>query len=342
MKSIIEIGEVKGRHVLVRVDWNVPLHEGKVVNDFRIRQSLPTIEHLLKAGAKLVLMSHCEGKEGTLEPIYKHVKKDFLPDLTFIKESPLYLLENLRQSAEEEENAPELSKKLASLGEIFVNEAFSESHRAYASIVGVPKLLPSFAGLQFFREVQELSKAFYPKRPFLLILGGAKFSTKLPLLKKFINIADDIFVGGALAHNFFREMGKDIGDSLVSEDNFGLKELLNSGKIILPDDTIIKDNKILDVGPDTIEKLKEKISAAKLILWNGPLGSYEIGYKMATLQLAKLITESGNESIVGGGDTLAAIEELNLLDKFSFVSTGGGAMLGFLATGTLPGIEALK
>lgn len=340
MKSILEAGNISGKRVLVRVDWSVPIQDSKVVDDYQIKKSLPTIKYLQNAGAKIILISHAEKDEDSLLPIFKNVKK-YLP-LTFIKQSNLVLLENLRQNPGEKENSEEFAKKLASLGDICVNEAFGVSHRKHASIVGVPGFLPSFAGLRFIEEVQRLSSVFYPRRPFLFILGGAKFDTKLPLLKKFINIADDIFVGGALANNFFREMGEDIGDSLVSQDSFGLDELLKTGKIILPEDTISKDGKILDAGPNTIEKLKTKISAAKLILWNGPLGNYELGYKVATLELAKLIAESGNESIVGGGDTLASIEELNLLDKFSFVSTGGGAMLDFLATGTLPGIEALK
>ena len=341
MKSILEAPDLKGKCVLVRVDWSVPTSDGKVINDYQIRKSFPTIKYLQKAGAKITLVSHTEKDDDSLLPIYKCVK-ELLPELTFVKPSDLVLLENLRQDKGEKENSKEFAKKLAGLGDIFVNEAFPVSHREHASIVGVPEFLPSYAGLQLVLEVKTLSKAFYPMHPFLFILGGAKFDTKLPLLKKFINIADWIFVGGALAHNFFKILGKDIGDSLVSDDDFELKELLDTGKIILPEDTIVEDKKIMDAGPITIESLKLKIASSKLVLWNGPLGSYERGYKVATLQLAKFIVESGKESIIGGGDTLAAVEELNLLDKFSFVSTGGGAMLEFLATGTLPGIEALS
>lgn len=341
MKSILEAPDLAGKRVLVRVDWSVPTSGGEVINDYQIIKSFPTIEYLQKAGAKITLISHAEKDEDSLISIYNYVKK-FLPTLSFIKPGDLVLLENLRQKKGEEENSKQFAKKLAELGDVFVNEAFPVSHREHASIVGVPEWLPSYAGLQLTREVETLSKAFFPKRPFLFILGGAKFDTKLPLLKKFVQIADYIFVGGALAHNFFREIGKDIGDSLVSDGDYGLKELLATGKIILPDDTIVEDKKIMDAGPVTMENLKLKIKSSNLVLWNGPLGSYERGYKVATLQLAKLIAESGKESIVGGGDTLAAVKELDLFDKFSFVSTGGGAMLEFLATGTLPGIEALK
>lgn len=328
MKLITEAGELKGKRVLVRVDWNVPISRGRIGNDFRIKKSLPTIEYLTNAGAEVIIATHLE--KGEIDSLHK-----FIPN-------GAKLLENLREDKGEENNSKEFAKKLARKADIYVNEAFSVSHREHASIVSVPKFLPSFAGLRFAQEVKELSKAFYPKKPFLFILGGAKFDTKLPLVKKFARIADDIFIGGALANNFFKEMGQDVGDSLVSKGDFELKKLLKSGKIILPEDTIVKDGRILDVGPITLEKLREKISTANLILWNGPLGNYESGYKVATLELAKLLADSGKETIVGGGDTLAAIEELKILDKFSFVSTGGGAMLDFLATGTLPGIEALK
>jgi len=330
MKSILEAGDLKGKKVLVRVDWNVPIEDGKVVDDFRIKKSLPTLEYLKGAGAKVVIATHLEPEDTDTKLLQTYVPKG------------MKLLENLRTNPGEESNSKEFAEKLASKINIYVNEAFSVSHRRHASIVGVPLYLPSYIGLQFALEIKELSKAFYPKKPFLLILGGAKFDTKLPLLKKFIHIADYIFVGGALANNFFKEQGVDIGHSLASEGNFGLKELLNTGKIILPEDTIIKDGKILDAGPRTMENLKSIISASKLVLWNGPLGGYENGYKVATLALAKIISESSCESIIGGGDTIASIKELDLFDKFSFVSTGGGAMLDFLATGTLPGIEALK
>lgn len=340
MKSIVEAPDLKGKRVLVRVDWSVPTKDGKVVNAYQIKQTFPTIEFLQKAGARIILLSHAEKDEESLLPIFDYAK-DFLP-LTFIEPSDLVLLENLRRNPGEKDNTSEFAKELANLGDIFVNEAFSVSHRNHASIVGVPKLLPSFVGLQFSREVNELSKAFYPKKPFLLILGGAKFETKLPLLEKFVNIADEIFVGGALANDFFKQQGNDIGESLVSAETHDLSKLLETGKIILPYDTIVDNGKILDAGPRTLENLKNKISASNMVLWNGPLGSYELGYKVSTLKLATLIAEFGRTSIVGGGDTLAAIEELDILDKFTFVSTGGGAMLDFLATGTLAGIEALS
>ena len=342
--TILEAGNLEGKRVLVRVDWNVPIENGVVMDDFRIEKSLPTIEYLQKAGAKIVLISHHDTENETLKTVFEYVK-NLLP-ITFVEPSNLMLLENLFLNEGEKQNSRDFAVKLASKADIFVNEAFSESHREYASIVGLPKLLPSYAGLQFYEEVKQLSNAFYPKHPFLFVLGGAKFETKLPILDKFLNIADSIFVGGALANDFFKEEGQDVGSSLVSEGDFNLKEKLHpptgGGKIILPTDTILEGTRIVDAGPKTIESLKSKVESAKFILWNGPLGEFEKGFKTSTLELAKLIADSSAETIVGGGDTLSAIKELNLLDKFSFVSTGGGAMLDFLALGTLPGIEALR
>ena len=330
MKSILESGNLKGKRVLVRVDWNVPIENGKVVDDFSIKKSLPTLEYLENAGAKVSVATHLESRDASIDSLKTYVPKG------------MKLLANLRDNPGEKSNSEKFARELASKVDIYVNEAFSASHREHTSIVSVPKFLPSFIGLQFAREIKELSRAFYPKRPFLFILGGAKFETKLPLLEKFVHIADEIFVGGALANNFLKMQGVDVGDSLVDDEEFGLSKLLETKKILLPEDTIVVNNKIMDAGPITMENLKSKIVAAKLVLWNGPLGFYELGYKVATLQLAKMISEFGHESIVGGGDTIAAINELNLFDKFSFVSTGGGAMLDFLATGTLPGIEALN
>jgi 3-phosphoglycerate kinase len=328
-KTIEEAGDLLGKRVLVRVDWNVSFENGEVRDDFRIKQSLKTISFLKDKGAKVILMTHLEPETLSVDPLRKYLSED------------VELLENLRQNSGEKENSPEFAKELAAKGDIYVNEAFSASHRKHASIIGVPKLLPSFAGFQFAEEVQQLSKAFAPSHPFLFILGGAKFETKIPLIKSFIDSADSVFVGGALAHNFFKEQGIDIKESLVSEGDFGLGPILASGKILLPTDPVWKDEKIKDAGPETLKLLEAKIKESKFILWNGPIGYYEEGFKEGTLALAKLLSESSAEVIVGGADTLAAIKELDLFNKFYFVSTGGGAMLDFLANKTLPGIEAL-
>ncbi|MDQ3089744.1 MAG: phosphoglycerate kinase [bacterium] len=370
-KSILDEKNLAGKKVLVRVDWNVPLQSGKVVDDYRIKQSLATIDFLLNEGAKVIIICHLETVESlSLKPIAEHLYGR-LP-LTFCDEllgdkatdavnklegGKALLLENLRLDEREKSNDDEFAKALSEHGDIFVNEAFSASHRNHSSIVGIPKYLPSTLGTRFMEEMKELSKAFYPKKPFLFILGGAKFDTKIPLIEKFIHIADTIFVGGALAHNFFKEQGKLVGKSLISEGDFHLKEKLDTGKVMLPVDACIlsaghiridnidkvrAEDSIVDAGSETLLMLKEKINESSVILWNGPMGNYEKGYKQGTLELAKALSESGKETIMGGGDTLAAIQELGIFDKFTFVSTGGGAMLDFLATGTLPGIEAIK
>ncbi len=317
-KTILEAGNLEGKNVLVRVDWNVPLENGSVSDDFRIKKSLPTIEYLQKAGAKVTLISHHDAEGETLQAVFEYAQK-ILP-LTFNEPSDLVLLSNLRLDKGEVENSRDFAVKLATNMDIFVNEAFSESHREYASIVGLPKLLPAYAGLQFTEEVKNLSNAFYPKHPFLLIIGGAKFETKMPLIEKFLNIADSVFIAGINAKPAFET------------------DLKTNPKIIFPHGDI----GALDADKETLENLKKEINKSKMILWNGPLGDFEHGYKLGTNELAQMIADAEAETIVGGGDTLASIKELNLLDKFSFVSTGGGAMLAFLGTGTLVGIDALK
>lgn len=355
MKSILSVGELKGKYVLVRVDWNVPIKNGKVEDDSRIHATLSTLHLLEKEGARIIVMSHIESEEGTLLPVYQSVENvcpisfcestnidDIRECVGKLKDGEIMLLENLRKNRGEKSNSPEFAKELASLGDIYINEAFSASHRRHASIVGVPKLLPSYTGIQFEEEFNQLSKALNPEHPFLFILGGAKFETKLPLLEKFTHIADDIFVGGALAHNFFKESGMDIKDSLVSDGDFHIDDLMQSRKIILPQDPIWEGEKIVDAGPLSIKDLKEKIKLARFILWNGPLGLYEKGHKEGTKALAKALAGSTATTIVGGADTRAAITDLEIESSFTFLSTAGGAMLDFLATGTLPGIDALN
>lgn len=396
MKTLKNIGHLEGARVLLRVDFNVPVRNGMVSDDLRIRASLPTIEYLKSAGAKIILISHLESSDGgnpSLEPVANYLNKKLNLPVAFLKDykkvnefidhelkdGDCVLLENLRFFDGEKDNDKKFARELASLADIFVNDAFSVSHREHASIVGVPRFLPSYAGIQFEKEVVNLSKAFNPTHPFLFILGGAKFETKLPLLDKFMGIADSIFIGGALANDFFKEKGFEIGTSKVSDaskSDFHLAKYSNNPKLILPVDILNQDNKakpagqlletdkIMDAGPETIRLLRDKIAAARFILWNGPLGLYEDGYKGPTLELARMIAEAtrevqsgkckvesdktqnaddvGVQSIVGGGDTLAAIAELDIEDKFTFVSTGGGAMLEFLAKGTLVGIEAME
>ncbi len=338
MTNLPSIKNIKprGKFVLVRVDFNVLNKKGKIEDDYRIKRTLPTIELLKKKGAKIILISHItKGRGKTLRPVAKYLKINFLADknlnsikkkINKMKNGDIVLLENIRIHKEEEKNGENFAKNLASLGDLYINDAFSASHHKHASIAGITKYLPSCAGLLFTDELKHLHSTFNPKHPFLLILGGIKFSTKLGVLEKFSAIADKIFVGGALANNFFR-----------------FKKYLNNPKIILPLDVKRKNGVILDCGPKTIKMLSKVIRESKFILWNGPLGDYkQKGFEKGTIEIAKAIAKSKAKSIIGGGDTVAAIDKLGILNKFSFVSTGGGAMLEFLAKGTLPGIEALK
>ena len=324
LKSIKErpVSEWRGKKVLVRLDLDVPLRNGAVTDDFRLRRALPTLNFLLDAGADLTIIGHLGRRGESIAPVRAR--------LVELAGRPLRILENLRRDGREEANKPAFAAELAVGQEIFVNEAFAVCHRAHASVVGLPALLPSYAGLNLQAEVENLSRALNPPRPSLLILGGAKFETKAPLLQKFLLFYDTIFIGGALANNFFKARGEVVGQSLVDENWEQVRPFLNEPKIKLPADKVISDDKILDIGPQAVEELKALIAAAKFTLWSGPLGNFENEFGAAT------------ESIVGGGDTLAALAELNLLESFTFVSTGGGAMLEFLAQGgVLPGLEAL-
>jgi len=231
------------------------------------------------------------------------------------------------------------------------------SHREHASVVGVPKYLPSYTGILFQEEVKELSEALNPLSPSLCILGGAKFETKEPLVKKLLNVYSNVFVSGALAHHFFKSKGFNIGVSLSSDTGVDIEELVNNKKIMIPIDVVVankdgmfvkkpnevsNEDNIADSGPETVKKLKEIVKDFKFVLWNGPLGEYEKGFTNPTEELALALSESSAKTLIGGGDTVAAIEHLGLDDKFDFISTGGGAMLKFLLNGTLVGIEALK
>lgn len=316
MRVVTEINDFEGKKVLVRVDWNVPVDQnGEVTGDSRIKASIPTIEYIKSHNGLPVVMSHFGRAGESLEKVIKFAKEKF-PVLN----EGVEFLENLRINKGEEENSEEFAHELASKGEIYVNDAFSNSHRAHASMVGVPKFLPSYAGIRFLEEFTKISECFSPEHPFLFILGGAKFETKLPLVEKFSDIADDIFIGGAMGTKAV-EMG------------FG-----KNSKIMLP----VGDIAALDASPETLDLLKLKIENSKFILWNGPLGKYEDGYTDGTIKLAKMLAESGAKVITGGGDTEAVIGDLGVADKFYFISLAGGAMLDFLANGTLPAIEALN
>lgn len=371
LPTIKDIKNLKGKRVVLRLDFNVPMKNGKIVETMRIDRAMPTLEYLVKKKARVVILSHL-GKDASssLKPIVRYLNKTmnvgFVPDFRAestravvdgLPEGGVVVFENLRLDERESENDPEFAKYLASFGDIYVNDAFAVSHRAHASVVGITKYLPSYAGFLIEDEVRHLSLALDPKHPFLFVLGGAKFETKMPLLKKFMKRADQVFIGGILANDFFHDVGLEVGKSFVDHYSFKLTPLLKKGKIILPSDVVVKNgdektkvkhidelsagDSIMDVGPQTIKDLASTLKKAKLIVWNGPLGYYEGGFDKGTIALLKAVTETKATSIIGGGDTAAVVEKLKLDKKISFVSTGGGATLDFLVDGKLPGIDAI-
>lgn len=371
ISSITECQDLAGKYVLVRASLNVPLKDGAVSNSFRLTQSLPTIKYLQEKRARIILISHIgRDEEDTLYPVFEalcgHLDLRFSPEVTGstttkmrdeLQNGEVLLIENLRRDPREVENDKEFAQELARLGDLFVNDDFAASHRAHASLHALCELLPSYAGLSFLHEYEELSKVMQPSSPSLFILGGAKFETKMPLVEKYLDIYDHIFIGGALANDFFKAKGYEIGNSLVSDVSLEGSPLLTHPKVLLPTDvTAVKDDvphitnaeqvnadeAILDIGPASIEMLAPYIRSAKTILWNGPMGNYENGFQKETLDLAAEIARSDAYSVVGGGDTVAAIESLKAEDEYGFLSTAGGAMLTFLEQGSLPAIEALQ
>ncbi|MBU4480008.1 phosphoglycerate kinase [Patescibacteria group bacterium] len=367
MKNIKDAKNLRGKRVLLRLDLNVPVEKGTVMNDFKIKKIIPTLEFLQKKKAKIIILSHV-GREKTdsLKPVFNYFKKtvkmEFVEDISDkrilnVGEGEIVMLENLRKYDGETKNSIAFVKKLVSLGDIFVNEAFAVSHRKHASIVGIPKYLPSYSGILFEEEIKNLSQCFKPQHPAVFILGGNKFRTKLPLIKKNLKVYDTVFIGGALANDFFREKGFNIGSSVVSNEDFKLDSLLKNKKLILPVDVVVKksnttavkypdevfdDEMIFDAGPETVLQLKEIIKDAKFVLFNGPLGNYQKGFNRATSDLIRIISGSKAKVIAGGGDTVANIFDLDFEDRFDFISTGGGAMVEFLTGETLSGVEALN
>ena len=369
----LPIDMVSGKKVLVRLDLNVPIQGGMIADDFRIKKAEPLLLWLSKVGAKVVILSHLEdvySKEGGLSsnrPVFDYLKQKFnirfaetIKEAQELKEGlalgEMFLLENLRFDKREKDNDKDFAKELSTLGDIYVNEAFSASHRAHTSIVGVPKLLPSYAGPLFASEVINLSRVENPDHPFLFVLGGAKFESKLPLIEKFVKIADKVMIAGALANDFFKSLGYEIGNSKVY-GKIDLSSLSKNPKILLPVDVVVWSDAgsvvklpeevlptdiIEDIGPKSLEMLAPILGASRFILWNGPLGNYEKGFRDRTVKFAEMISDAEGFSIIGGGDTTAVISHMDFESKFGFVSTGGGAMLEFLEKGTLPGIEALK
>ncbi len=372
MRSIKECGEsLRGKRVIVRASLDVPIEDGAVTNEFRVKKALPTITFLQNEGARVIVMTHVgRDPQNATEPIF-HCMEKYLSlrhiegvigegvkhVVSTVRDGEILLLGNLRAHAEEEANDEVFGATLVSYGDYYVNDAFAVSHRAHASIVGIPAHIPGYAGFTFMEEYEHLSRALTPEHPALFILGGAKFETKQPLIERYARAYDHVALGGALANDFLKARGLPVGESLVSPVDLSTNPLIHKENILVPTDVVAvsdrgarevvvaevtTDEKILDIGPASVRELAPRIASAKTILWNGPLGYYEGGYDAATKAVAKLIAESSAFSVVGGGDTVAAIESLGLSDKFGFLSTAGGAMLEFLEKGSLVGIEALE
>ncbi len=348
--------EVKDKRVLVRVDFNVPIQNGEVVDDSRIKAALPTLELLHANGAqKIIILTHLGRPKGKMDPLFELTPVE--NKLKTLTQVPFEMYENLRFDPREESNDESLAKELAALGDVYVNEAFSNSHRTHASMVALPKLLPHYIGLTCAIEVQKLSEAMNPEHPALAIMGGAKFDTKIPLITKILTKYDKMLLGGALANNMFKVRGLPVGASLVGEDMVPTP-LAGDSRIELSVDAVLEGpdgahrtgyindthagERIVDVGPQTTARWCEEMLNSKFVLWNGPLGWYEKGYTQSTETLAKALAGSQVRAVVGGGDTAAALHKVAFDPERVFVSTGGGAMLEFLSSGTLPALDALR
>lgn len=350
--------DVAGKRVLMRVDFDVPLSGGSVANDARIKAALPTLALLRERGAsQITLIAHVGRPEGVvveglkMAPIEARLRK--LTDMAGVT-----LLENLRFDPGEEANDPAFAQHLASFADIYVNEAFADSHREHASIVGVPRLLPSFAGLRFEEEVAKLNEALTPPEGSVAILGGAKFETKQPLIEKLLTLYTHVLVGGALGNDLIKSRGLPFGASLISTMPVPVG-VATSERLEMPKDCVVLEvganaertlvisdiragERIIDIGPATAAAWSKRIAEAPFVLWNGPMGVYEEGYTDGTDALAEALAAAQCRAVIGGGDTAAAVSKYAFDLARVFVSTGGGAMLHFLADGTLPAIEALK
>ncbi len=392
MKKTVKDIDVKGKRVLVRCDFNVPMKDGKITDDIRITSAIPTIKYLVEHQAKVILMSHMGRPEGepnmkyTLEPVAKRIEELMGQPVTFVS-SPvvvddnvrkaadglqaggLMLLENVRFRKEETKNIDTFTKELASLGEVFVNDAFGTAHRAHCSTAGLAEYMPTVSGFLIEKEVQFLGNAVEkPARPFVAIMGGAKVGDKIPVIKNLLNKVDTLIVGGGMVFTFYKAQGLEIGKSILDEDNIGLaKELLEEAKklgvkMLLPVDCVCAkefsndaekgtfdcdklpaDMMGMDIGPKTVELYKKAIAEAKTVVWNGPMGVFEMeNFAAGTRAIAEAMAASDAVTVIGGGDSAAAVEQFGLKAKMTHISTGGGASLEFLEGKVLPGIAAIE
>ncbi len=389
-KKTVESADVAGKRVLVRVDFNVPLENGTVTDDTRIRAALPTINYLIDKGARIILMSHLGRPDGTgyqeqfsLAPVARVLGRLLGKDVAFCPEcvgpqaqaaaealasGDVLLLENLRFDKREKKNDPEFAKALADLGEVYVNDAFGTAHRAHASTAGVAAYLPAYAGFLLASEVKTLTGLFSdPARPMVAVLGGSKVSDKLGVVERLLDLADTIIVGGGMAFTFLAAQGLEVGcskkeDGLIEKAAGYLKKAQDNGvNLLLPVDVVAADRFAedadtqvvpvteipadrmgLDIGPATIEAFREALMGAGTIFWNGPMGVFEMEpFARGTKEVAKAIAASSGTSVVGGGDSAAAVKKFDMQDGFSFISTGGGASMELLEGKELPGVAAL-
>lgn len=391
INSIRKLKNIKGKVVLLRVDFNVPIKDKRVREDYKIKMSLPTIEYLLRKGAKVVVVSHLGSPKGkvvpelSLAPIAKTLQKllqnraykrkiKFVPsvvggevekEIKLLNDGELILLENIRFEMGEEKNDLSFAKKLSAFADIYVNDAFAVSHRNQASVVAVKKYLPSYAGLLLEEEVLALSKALNPKQPLIAVMGGAKIDTKAPLIERMYVKANFILIGGALANNFFKVFGYEVGLSLIDDDSLVFaKKFFKKGKldekIILPVDVVVlrsgkysvklvnnltKKDKIVDIGPKTVEMFSLIIKKAATIVWNGPMGCFEEkSSSFGTLAIGRSIAARSKGAawgVIGGGETVEAIKLTKMSQYIDWISTAGGAMLSFLGGEKMPGLTKI-
>ena len=377
MRTIDDLGSVDGKRVLVRVDFNVPLEDGRIADDTRIRAALPTLERLRDGGARLLLVSHLgrpkdREPELSLRPVAERLSRmldeevELAPDLDHVPDGDVVMLENIRYEPGETKNDPELAKRLAALADVYVNDAFGSAHRAHASTEGVAHLLPSAAGLLLQREVETLTGILEdPGRPLVAIVGGAKVTDKIGVLKAFLERADAILIGGAMAFPFLSAQGHSVGDSLCAEEDLEpARQLLDAGdgKLRLPTDLVLGDRfdaeaerlelegvdvldgwMGLDIGPETSDAYAAEIAGAGSVFWNGPMGAFELApFARGTRVVAEAVAAAKGTTVVGGGDSAAALAEFGLADRVTHLSTGGGASLELIEGKTLPGVEVLS